>query len=65
MSFLSLSHLIFNRSEQEADVITRRLTDTSAALDRVKMESSIEIERVSIVVVQLSPHPLTQVLKGY
>ena len=64
MSFHSLSHLIFNRSEQEADVITRRLTDTSAALDRVKMESSIEIERVSIVVVQLST-PVTRVLHGY
>lgn len=30
-------------------MITRRLTDTSAALDRVKMESSIEIERVSLI----------------
>ncbi|XP_067941225.1 outer dense fiber protein 2-like [Watersipora subatra] len=34
------------RGEQEADVLTRRLTETSTALDRAKMENSMEIERV-------------------
>lgn len=29
-------------------MLTRRLTETSAALDRVRMESSVEIERVSV-----------------
>jgi len=37
------------RSEQEADVLTRRLAETSASLDRVKMESSLEIEKVAIL----------------
>jgi len=34
------------RNEKEADALTRELAERSASLERVKMESSLEIEKV-------------------